>query len=51
MAEAAEKRPSEKALYGRAEAWRPYRGVAAHLLWAYYGAVRRGEITPAESRA
>jgi DNA-3-methyladenine glycosylase II len=29
-------RPKEKALYQRAESWRPHRGVAAHLLWAYY---------------
>ena len=36
-------RPSEKALYLRSEAWRPYRGVAAHLLWAYYAA-RRGDV-------
>jgi DNA-3-methyladenine glycosylase II len=38
-------RPTEKAAYIRAEAWKPYRGVAAHLLWACYGGVRRGEIT------
>ena len=40
-------RPDATALMARAEAWRPYRGVAAHLLWAYYGAVRRGELQPA----
>lgn len=28
-------RPTEKALYTRAEGWRPYRGIAAHL----YGAI------------
>ena len=33
-------RPSEKALYARSELWRPYRAVAAHLLWDYYIAVR-----------
>ncbi|HEV7351585.1 MAG TPA: DNA-3-methyladenine glycosylase 2 family protein [Brevundimonas sp.] len=38
-----EVRPTEKAAYVRAEAWRPHRGVAAHLLWAWYGAVKRGE--------
>ncbi len=42
-------RAAEKVLYGTAEAWRPYRGVAAHLLWAYYGALKRGEATPAQS--
>jgi DNA-3-methyladenine glycosylase II len=46
MADAAPARLNEKSLYARAEGWRPYRGVAAHLLWAYYGMVRRGEIAP-----
>lgn len=44
-ADGLEARPNEKAAYLRAEAWRPHRGVAAHLLWAWYGAVRRGEAT------
>lgn len=44
FAEGAAARLTERALYARAEAWRPYRGVAAHLLWAYYGAMRRGEV-------
>ncbi len=39
-------RPTEKQAYARAELWRPYRGVAAHLLWACYGAVKRREIAP-----
>jgi len=39
-------RPSEKALYARAESWRPHRGAAAHLLWAYYTGLKRGEILP-----
>ena len=37
------KRPDPKALTKIAEAWRPWRGVAAHLLWAYYHAVKRRE--------
>lgn len=37
-------RPTEKQTYARAEIWRPHRSVAAHLLWGWYGAVRRGEI-------
>lgn len=45
-ADQATERPSEKQAYLRAEAWKPYRGVAAHLLWACYGGVRRGEIPP-----
>jgi DNA-3-methyladenine glycosylase II len=43
-ADGAELRPNEKQAYLRAEVWRPYRGVAAHLLWGWYGGVRRGEI-------
>jgi DNA-3-methyladenine glycosylase II len=45
-ADKAEIRPTEKQAYKRAELWRPYRGVAAHLLWACYGAVKRREIAP-----
>ncbi len=26
--------------------WRPWRGVAAHLLWAYYAVVKRREGAP-----
>ncbi len=29
-------RPSRDELFAIAETWRPWRGVAAHLLWAYY---------------
>ncbi len=31
-----QERPSPRELAGLAQRWRPYRGVAAHLLWAYY---------------
>ena len=37
-------RPNERAAYARSEIWRPHRGVAAHLLWGWYGGVKRGEI-------
>lgn len=43
-ADRAEVRPGEKGAYLRAERWRPYRGVAAHLLWGGYRALRRGEL-------
>lgn len=49
-ADGAALRPREKEAYARSEAWRPHRSVAAHLLWGWYGAVRRGEValeTPA----
>jgi DNA-3-methyladenine glycosylase II len=37
------KRPDVKKFTKMAEAWRPWRGVAAHLWWAYYHAVKRRE--------
>lgn len=43
-ADGSPERPKEKAANLRAEAWSPHRSVAAHLLWAWYGAVKRGEI-------
>ena len=43
-ADGAAARPREKEAYLRAEAWRPCRSIAAHLLWGWYGAVKRGEI-------
>ena len=37
-----------KALTKLAEAWRPWRGVAAHLLWAYYHAVKKRDGVPVQ---
>jgi DNA-3-methyladenine glycosylase II len=42
------KRPDAKALTRIAEAWRPWRGVAAHLLWAYYHAVKKRDVVPVQ---
>lgn len=36
----ADTRPDRAALSAEAESWRPYRGVAAHLLWGYINALR-----------
>jgi DNA-3-methyladenine glycosylase II len=36
LLEGSESRPTEKALYARAEIWKPFRGIAALLLWGYY---------------
>ena len=36
-------RPTAAELEAIAERWRPWRGVAARLLWAYYGAVKAGQ--------
>ncbi len=41
-----ENRPDARALRGVAEAWQPWRGVAARLLWAYYGACMGREVAP-----
>ena len=43
-AEGATLRPTAKQASARAEIWRPHRSVAAHLLWGWYGAVKRGEV-------
>jgi len=42
------KRPNAKVLSGMAEAWRPWRGVAAHLLWAYYHVVKKRDVMPVQ---
>jgi DNA-3-methyladenine glycosylase II len=51
IAFALRKRPDAKALAKLAEAWRPWRGVAAHLLWAYYHAVKKRDVVPVQSAA
>jgi len=38
-----ETRPSDKALRAMAEAWSPWRSVAARILWAYYRVARERE--------
>ena len=43
-ADRAPQRPHEKIAAVRAEIWRPHRGVAAHLLWGWYGMVKRGDV-------
>lgn len=36
-------RPNERDMHALAESWRPYRGVAARLFWAYYRALREAK--------
>jgi len=44
-------RPDTKEIEIFAERWRPWRGVAAKLLWAYYGAMKSGkEAVPAGTK-
>ncbi|MDP8919228.1 MAG: DNA-3-methyladenine glycosylase [Pseudomonadota bacterium] len=42
-----EQRPDAKALTALAERWRPWRGVAAKVLWAYYRVIKTREGAPA----
>ncbi len=44
-------RPSARELTVIADAWRPWRGVAAHLLWGYYHVVKRREGVAVDTRA
>ena len=45
------KRPDAKALTKLAESWRPWRGVAAHLLWAYYHVVKKRDGIGLQTKA
>jgi len=40
-----DERPSQDELLAIAERWRPWRGVAAHLLWDYYKVADRSLLT------
>lgn len=44
-------RPEAKQLTKLAEGWRPYRGVAACVLWSYYRAVKRRDAVPIQQSA
>ncbi|MDO1559556.1 DNA-3-methyladenine glycosylase 2 family protein [Brevundimonas sp. 2R-24] len=48
--DAREARPDARQAAKRAEAWAPERSAAAHLLWAWYGAVRDKRMQPDVSR-
>ena len=41
-----ERRPTDKELVALAERWRPWRGVAAKVLWAYYHIAKSREGAP-----
>jgi DNA-3-methyladenine glycosylase II len=43
---AMEGRPGEKMLIQIAESWRPWRGVASRLFWAYYRTVKGRDAVP-----
>jgi DNA-3-methyladenine glycosylase II len=44
-------RPNVKEMADIGEAWRPYRGAAAHLFWAYYRVTKRAGFNAAPSDA
>lgn len=46
LAFALKKRPTEKEMVKLGDIWRPWRGVAAHLLWAYYRALKKRDPVP-----
>jgi DNA-3-methyladenine glycosylase II len=41
-----EARPNQDVMMELAEAWRPWRAVAARMLWAYYSACRKTSALP-----
>lgn len=43
------KRPDARALEKIAKVWKPYRSVAARLLWAYYAVMKKRDGVPVES--
>jgi DNA-3-methyladenine glycosylase II len=46
LAFALAERPSAKTMVALAEPWRPWRAVAARILWTYYRAVKRRDGAP-----
>jgi len=44
LIDGAEKRPTEKQAHLRAGVWRPYRGIAAMVLWRFHSLVRSSEV-------
>jgi DNA-3-methyladenine glycosylase II len=44
-------RPTTRQMVPLAEAWRPWRGVAARVLWTYYRAIKRREGAPIQPTA
>ena len=45
------KRPDVKRMSKLAETWRPVRGVAAYLFWAYYAAIKKRDPAPIQPTA
>jgi DNA-3-methyladenine glycosylase II len=45
-----QRRPNAKDMVKLAEKWRPWRGVAAHLLWNYYRLIKQPEGAPVQPK-
>jgi DNA-3-methyladenine glycosylase II len=50
LAFALKTRPSAREMQPLAEAWRPWRGVAARMLWSYYRAAKGRDAVPVPGR-
>jgi DNA-3-methyladenine glycosylase II len=50
LAFALKRRPTSRDMVKLAEEWRPWRGVAAHMLWNYYRAIKRRDPVPAQAQ-
>src|SRR5947209_7810240 len=50
LAFALEARPNAREMQPLAEVWRPWRGVAARVLWSYYRAVKGRDAAPVPAR-
>jgi DNA-3-methyladenine glycosylase II len=48
---ALESRPTSKEMIAIAEPWRPLRGAASHLWWAFYRVTRRDGLVPGRGRS
>jgi DNA-3-methyladenine glycosylase II len=50
LAFALKRRPANKEMVRLAEPWRPWRGVAAHVLWKYYRTIKGRDGTPVPAK-
>jgi DNA-3-methyladenine glycosylase II len=51
LAFALKQRPASKEMVRLAEPWRPWRGVAAHVLWKYYRTIKGRDATPLPAKS
>ena len=51
LAFALKQRPASKEMVRLAEPWRPWRSVAAHVLWKYYRTIKGRDATPLPAKS